>query len=109
MPEFDSDSLLKFAKPVIVKAGQTASFKIQFTPQDNLEVKWFKGAKALTDGGGVKIQREPNHSRLVMKDCIRSDTGKIKIQLKTPFGVVEATSQLIVLGNLNFQFHLFYG
>lgn len=98
MPEFDSDSLLKFAKPVIVKAGQTASFKIQFTPQDNLEVKWFKGATALNDGGGVKIQREPNHSRLAMKQCIRSDTGEIKIQLKSPFGVIEATSQLIVLG-----------
>lgn len=98
MPEFDPDDLHKFSKPVIVKVGQNASFKMPFEPQENLEIKWFKDGAELNDGGGVKIQREPNHSRLLMKDCIRSDSGEIKIQLKNPFGVIHATSQLIVLG-----------
>lgn len=69
-----------------------------YVPQENLEIKWFKDGAELNDGGGVKIQKEPNHSRLLMKDCIRSDSGEIKIQLKNPFGVIEATSRLIVLG-----------
>lgn len=83
---------------MIVKVGQNASFKMPFSPQENIEIKWFKDGAELSDGGGVKIQKEPNHSRLLMKECIRTDAGEIKIQLKTPFGVVEATSRLIVLG-----------
>ncbi|XP_041944622.1 immunoglobulin-like and fibronectin type III domain-containing protein 1 isoform X1 [Alosa sapidissima] len=97
VPEFDPDDLHKFSKPVIVKVGQNGSFKMPFEPQENLEIKWFKDGVELNDGGGVKIQRELNHSRLLMKDCIRSDAGEIKIKLKNPFGEIEATSRLIVL------------
>lgn len=69
-----------------------------FTPQDNLEVSWFKDGIEAKDGGGVKIVREPNHSRLLLRDCIRTDAGEIKIQLKNIFGTIEATSRLIVIG-----------
>lgn len=69
-----------------------------FTPQESLAVSWFRDGSEIKDGGGVKITREPNHSRLLLRDCLRTDAGEIKIQLKNPFGVVEATSQLIVLG-----------
>lgn len=61
-------------------------------------VNWFKNGTELKDGGGIKIVREPNHSRLLLRDCLRSDMGEVKIQLKNSFGAVEATSQLIVLG-----------
>lgn len=98
MPEFDEDDLHKFSKPVIVRVGQNAAFKMPFQPQESLTVSWFKDGTELKDGGGVKIVREPNHSRLLLRDCLRSDSGEIKIQLKNPFGAVEATSQLIVLG-----------
>ncbi|XP_042263198.1 immunoglobulin-like and fibronectin type III domain-containing protein 1 isoform X24 [Thunnus maccoyii] len=97
VPEFDEDDLHKFSKPVIVRVGQNAAFKMPFQPQESLTVSWFKDGTELKDGGGVKIVREPNHSRLLLRDCLRSDTGEIKIQLKNPFGAVEATSQLIVL------------
>lgn len=69
-----------------------------FTPQESLAVSWFRDGSEIKDGGGVKITQEPNHSRLLLRDCLRTDAGEIKIQLKNPFGVVEATSQLIVLG-----------
>lgn len=98
VPVFDPDDLHKFSKPVIVRVGQNATFKMPFPPQENLEVKWFNNGVELKDGGGAKIVREPNHSRLLLKDCLRTDTGEIKIQLKNPFGAVEAISQLIVLG-----------
>uniref|UniRef100_A0A3P9AZI6 Immunoglobulin-like and fibronectin type III domain-containing protein 1 n=1 Tax=Maylandia zebra TaxID=106582 RepID=A0A3P9AZI6_9CICH len=97
VPEFDPDDLHKFSKPVIVRAGQNAAFKMPFPPQESLEVNWFKDGTELKDGGGVKIVRERNHSRLLFRDCLRIDTGEIKIQLKNPFGAIEATSKLIVL------------
>ncbi|XP_010774280.1 immunoglobulin-like and fibronectin type III domain-containing protein 1 isoform X2 [Notothenia coriiceps] len=97
VPEFDPDDLHKFSKPVIVRVGQNAAFKMPLTPQEGLVVSWFKDGAELNDGGGVKIVREPNHSRLLLRDCLRTDAGEIKIQLKNPFGAVEATSRLIVL------------
>ncbi|KAI4881018.1 hypothetical protein NFI96_011268, partial [Prochilodus magdalenae] len=97
-PEFDPDELHKFSKPVVVKAGQTASFKMTLPQQDSLEIKWFKDTYELLDGGGVKVVKEPNHSRLQIKDCLESDAGEIRIQLKNVFGTVEALSRLIVLG-----------
>ncbi|XP_069004883.1 immunoglobulin-like and fibronectin type III domain-containing protein 1 [Embiotoca jacksoni] len=97
VPEFDPDDLHKFSKPVIVRVGQNAAFKMPFPPQESLVVSWFKDGMEIKDGGGVKIVREPNHSRLLLRDCLRTDAGEIKIQLKNPFGAVEATSRLIVL------------
>ncbi|XP_039503266.1 immunoglobulin-like and fibronectin type III domain-containing protein 1 [Pimephales promelas] len=97
LPEFDPDALQKFSNPVIVKAGQSASFKMSFPPQASLEIKWFKKSSELLDGGSVKLVKESNHSRLQMKDCLRTDTGQIKIQLKNSFGSIEALSSLIVL------------
>ncbi|XP_016374572.1 immunoglobulin-like and fibronectin type III domain-containing protein 1 [Sinocyclocheilus rhinocerous] len=97
LPEFDPDALQKFSNPVIVKAGQNASFKMSFPPQASLEIKWFKNGLELLDGGSVKVVKESNHSRLQIKDCLRSDSGQIKIQLKNPFGSIEALSSLIVL------------
>ncbi|XP_047014552.2 immunoglobulin-like and fibronectin type III domain-containing protein 1 isoform X2 [Ictalurus punctatus] len=97
-PEFDRDELHKFSKPVVVKVGQNATFKMMFPPQDSLEIKWFKEGSELMDGGGVKVVKEPNHSRLQIKDCLHSDAGEIKIQLKNLSGTAEALSRLIVLG-----------
>ncbi|KAM3621641.1 uncharacterized protein V6R79_013960 [Siganus canaliculatus] len=97
VPEFDPDDLHKFSKPVIIRVGQNAAFKMPFPPQDSLVVSWFKDGTELKDSGGVKIVREPNHSRLLLRDCLRTDAGEIKIRLQNPFGAAEATSQLIVL------------
>lgn len=94
----DEDAFHKFSKPVTVRVGQNAAFKMPFAPQESLMVSWFRNGTEIKDGGGVKIVKEPNHSRLILRDCLRTDTGDVKIQLKNPFGAVEATSQLIVLG-----------
>uniref|UniRef100_A0A3P8WG85 Immunoglobulin-like and fibronectin type III domain-containing protein 1 n=1 Tax=Cynoglossus semilaevis TaxID=244447 RepID=A0A3P8WG85_CYNSE len=97
VPELDEDAFHKFSKPVTVRVGQNAAFKMPFAPQESLMVSWFRNGTEIKDGGGVKIVKEPNHSRLILRDCLRTDTGDVKIQLKNPFGAVEATSQLIVL------------
>ncbi|KAM9799898.1 immunoglobulin-like and fibronectin type III domain-containing protein 1 [Syngnathus typhle] len=97
VPEFDPDDLHKFCKPLTVRVGHNATFKIPFAPQESLTVNWSKNGSEVKDGGGVKIVKEPNHSRLLFKDCLRADMGEIKIHLKNPFGTAEATSQLFVL------------
>ncbi|KAM6928056.1 immunoglobulin-like and fibronectin type III domain-containing protein 1 [Xenentodon cancila] len=97
IPTFGEDNLHKFSNPVIVRVGQNAAFKMPFPPQESLMISWFKGGTEINDGGGVKIVTGPNHSRLLLRDCLRMDTGEIKIRLTNPFGAVEATSQLIVL------------
>ncbi|XP_058259707.1 immunoglobulin-like and fibronectin type III domain-containing protein 1 [Hemibagrus wyckioides] len=98
VPQFDRDELCKFSKPVVVKAGQNATFKMMFPPQDSLEIKWFKEGSELIDGGGVKVVKESNYSCLQIKNCLQSDAGEINIQLKNLYGAVEALSRLIVLG-----------
>lgn len=57
----------------------------------------------LSDGGSIKIAKDLNHTRLQIKDCLRSDSGEIKIQLKNPFGTAEAFSRLVVLGMFRFN------
>lgn len=100
IPVIDPDDLHKFSRPVIVRVGQNATFKMPFPPQEGLVIKWIKNGVELKDGGGVKIAKESNHSRLLLRDCLRSDTGDIKIQLQNKFGAVEAKSNLIVLGTV---------
>ncbi|KAL0191573.1 hypothetical protein M9458_014271, partial [Cirrhinus mrigala] len=60
-------------------------------------MSWFKDGIELFDGGSVKVVKELNQSRLQIKDCLRSDSGEIKIRLKNPFGTTEAFSRLIVV------------
>ncbi|KAJ8395359.1 hypothetical protein AAFF_G00033440 [Aldrovandia affinis] len=96
-PMFDLDDLQKFSKPVIVRVGQNAAFKLAFGSQDQFEVKWFKGGEELMDGGSVKMVKERTHSRLLLRECLRTDAGEVKIQLKNDYGSVEATTKLIVL------------
>lgn len=98
VPEFDTEDLCKFSKPVIIRVGQNATFKMTFPSQESMVVSWLREGAEIKDGGGVKIVREPSHSRLLFRDCLRSDAGEIRIQIKNLFGVVEARSQLIVLG-----------
>ncbi|KAJ3602957.1 hypothetical protein NHX12_030701 [Muraenolepis orangiensis] len=97
MPVIDADDLHKFSRPVIVRVGQNAAFKMPFTPQVGLVIKWIKDGVEVKDGGSSKIVKESNHSRLLLRDCLRTDTGNIKIVLQNQFGAVEAKSNLIVL------------
>uniref|UniRef100_A0A667WK85 Immunoglobulin like and fibronectin type III domain containing 1, tandem duplicate 4 n=1 Tax=Myripristis murdjan TaxID=586833 RepID=A0A667WK85_9TELE len=91
VPEFDPDDLHKFSKPVIVRVGQNATFKMPFPPQESLEVSWFKDGTEIKDGGGVKIVKEPNHSRLLLRDCLRTDPSPLSIEnLWTKLGDVSA-------------------
>ncbi|XP_061074691.1 immunoglobulin-like and fibronectin type III domain-containing protein 1 [Conger conger] len=96
-PEFDLDDLHKFSKPMVVRVGQTAAFKLAFSSQDALEAQWWKDERELRDGGSVKLVKDSTHSRLLFRECLRSDSGEIRIKLSNQFGSVEAKTTLSVL------------
>ncbi|KAF4112494.1 hypothetical protein G5714_007289 [Onychostoma macrolepis] len=96
-PKIDADALSKFSEPVIVKAGENASFKLPFSCKEPIKIQWFKEEEELLEGHGVRIEKSSAHSRLLLTKCQRKDTGEIKIKIKNEFATVEATSKLTVL------------
>lgn len=88
----------KFSKPVIVKAGENASFKLPFSGKEPIKIQWFKEDEELLEGHGVRIEKSSTDSRILLNKCQRKDTGEIKIKIKNEFATVEATSKLTVLG-----------
>ncbi|XP_016374569.1 immunoglobulin-like and fibronectin type III domain-containing protein 1 isoform X2 [Sinocyclocheilus rhinocerous] len=96
-PKIDADALSKFSEPVIVKAGENASFKLPFSGKEPIKIQWFKEDEELLEGHGVRIEKSSTHSRLLLTKCQRKDTGEIKIKIKNEFATVEATSELTVV------------
>ncbi|KAL2104216.1 hypothetical protein ACEWY4_001084 [Coilia grayii] len=96
-PRLDSDDLGKFSKPVTIKVGQNAVFKLPFEGRDPMKIQWFREGEELLEEPGVKIEISSSHSRLLLSKCQRKESGEIKIRLKNEFDTVEALSRLIVL------------
>ncbi|KAM4610603.1 immunoglobulin-like and fibronectin type III domain-containing protein 1 [Polymixia lowei] len=96
-PRFDPDDLNEFTKPVIVKVGQNAIFKLPFVGNEPMKIQWFREGEELLDDNSIKIEKSLSQSRLLLSKCQRKDTGEIKIKIKNEHGTTEAISQLIVL------------
>ncbi|XP_073810623.1 immunoglobulin-like and fibronectin type III domain-containing protein 1 isoform X1 [Danio rerio] len=96
-PKIDADALGKFSEPIVVKAGENASFKLPFSGKEPFKIQWFKGDEELLEGHGVRIEKSSAHSRVLLTKCQRKDTGEIKIKVKNEFATMEAASKLIVL------------
>ncbi|KAJ8360424.1 hypothetical protein SKAU_G00169490 [Synaphobranchus kaupii] len=96
-PRFDIDALAEFSKPVIVRAGEKATFKMAFVGRDPMKVQWYLEDEELLDGANVKREITYHHSRLLLSKCQRKDTGEVKIKIKNEFGTIEAKSMLTVL------------
>lgn len=97
-PRIDSDTLVKFSEPVIVKAGENAKWNVVFFGGAPLNIQWHKDDDKLLPSLNVKIKTSETQSNLHFNKCQRKDTGEIKIKLKNQFGMTEAFSKLIVLG-----------
>uniref|UniRef100_A0A3Q2P6U5 Immunoglobulin-like and fibronectin type III domain-containing protein 1 n=1 Tax=Fundulus heteroclitus TaxID=8078 RepID=A0A3Q2P6U5_FUNHE len=96
-PRFDPEDLKAFAKPLTVKVGHNAIFKLQFIGHKPIKVQWYKDGDELQDDNCIKIEKSASHTRLLLCRCQRRDTGEIKIKLKNDHGFTEAVSELIVL------------
>lgn len=97
-PRFDHEDLRAFTEPVTVKVGHNVIFKLHFVGSEPIKIKWFREEEELLDDNNTTIETFASHSRLLLSRCQRKDTGEIKIKLKNEHGVIEAISQLIVLG-----------
>ncbi|XP_035244793.1 immunoglobulin-like and fibronectin type III domain-containing protein 1 [Anguilla anguilla] len=96
-PRFDADALAEFSKPVVVRAGEKATFKMTFVGRDPMKVQWYMEDEEQLDGGNTKVEITSQQSRLLRSKCQRKDSGEVKIKIKNEFGTIEAKSRLIVL------------
>ncbi|XP_024915795.1 immunoglobulin-like and fibronectin type III domain-containing protein 1 isoform X3 [Cynoglossus semilaevis] len=96
-PKIDQDALGEFTKPVTVKAGETAEWKLPFSGGVPMNVQWHKDDDELVPAFNVKIETSANESQLRLTKCQRKDSGDVKIKMKNEFGTMEAISKLIVV------------
>uniref|UniRef100_A0A8C8FST0 Immunoglobulin like and fibronectin type III domain containing 1, tandem duplicate 2 n=1 Tax=Oncorhynchus tshawytscha TaxID=74940 RepID=A0A8C8FST0_ONCTS len=96
-PRFDPDDLSAFSQPVIVKVGNSTTFKLPFVGREPMKIQWYRKGEELLDDNTTKIEKSFTQSRLLLSKCQRKDTGEIKIKLKNEHGTMEAISRLIVL------------
>ncbi|CAK6972950.1 immunoglobulin-like and fibronectin type III domain-containing protein 1%2C partial [Scomber scombrus] len=96
-PKIDLDALGKFTKPVIVKAGENAEWKLPISGGKPIYVQWYKDDDELLPALNVKIETSDTERQLRLLKCQRKDTGEVKIKIKNEFGTTEAISKLIVI------------
>ncbi|XP_034545040.1 immunoglobulin-like and fibronectin type III domain-containing protein 1 [Notolabrus celidotus] len=96
-PKFDADALAEFTKPVIIKAGENAEWKLPFSGGAPMNIQWYKEDDELLPALNVKIETSANESKLRLTKCQRKSSGEVKIKIKNEFGTLEAISKLIVL------------
>nr|XP_061814213.1 immunoglobulin-like and fibronectin type III domain-containing protein 1 [Nerophis lumbriciformis] len=96
-PKIDASSLGEFGKPVIVRAGETAEWNLQFSGGQPTTIQWNKDNDELFPALNVKIEKSATKSKLRLLKCQRKDSGEVRIKIKNEFGTIEAISKLIVL------------
>ncbi|XP_056259273.1 immunoglobulin-like and fibronectin type III domain-containing protein 1 [Seriola aureovittata] len=96
-PRINSDDLTDFIKPVIIKSGKDAAFKLSFVGREPMKIQWYNEGEELLEDTHIKIEKSSSHSRLLLTKCQRKTTGEIKIKIKNECGTTEAITQLIVL------------
>ncbi|KAM6927251.1 immunoglobulin-like and fibronectin type III domain-containing protein 1 [Xenentodon cancila] len=96
-PKLNSDALEKFTKPVIIKAGENAEWKLEFSGGAPMNIQWYKDDDKLLPSINVKLETSDAKSHLRLTKCQRKDSGEVKIRIKNEYGTVEAVSKLIVL------------
>ncbi|XP_018517375.1 immunoglobulin-like and fibronectin type III domain-containing protein 1 [Lates calcarifer] len=96
-PRINPDDLTEFIKPVIIKTGKDAAFKLTFVGREPMKIQWYNEGEELLEDTHVKIEKSSSHSRLLLTKCQRKTTGEIKIKIKNECGTTEAITQLVVL------------
>ncbi|XP_067902151.1 immunoglobulin superfamily member 22-like [Heterodontus francisci] len=97
-PVIDPDVLAVLAKdPITVKAGQTATIKIPFKGKPIPKVTWYKDGIEMFEDTRTEIEKSPTETVLVLKHCVREDSGNIMMKLKSDCGSTSANLQLNVI------------
>ncbi|XP_051885661.1 immunoglobulin superfamily member 22-like [Pristis pectinata] len=97
-PIIDADVLAVLAKdPITVKAGHTATIKIPFKGKPIPKITWIKDGIEVFEDDRTEIEKSPTQTVLVLKRCIREDSGNITLKLKSDCGSALANLQLNVI------------
>lgn len=97
-PKIDTDILQKFEKPLIIKAGESAEWKMALSGGLPMNIQWYKDDDKLLPTQNVKIETSSTDSTLHLAKCKRKDSGEVKVKIKNEFGTTEAIAELVVLG-----------
>lgn len=97
-PKIDTDILQKFKKPVIIKAGESAEWRMALSGGVPMNIQWYKDDDKLLPAQNVNIETSSTDSRLHLTKCQRKDSGEVKVKIKNEFGTTEAIAELVVLG-----------
>nr|XP_046251316.1 immunoglobulin superfamily member 22-like [Scatophagus argus] len=97
-PEIDSSVLdLLGARPISVKAGQTATIKIPFKGKPLPKITWYKDGVEVMEDERTKVERTADSTSLVVSRCVREDSGAIMLRLKSDCGTALANLHLSVI------------
>ncbi|XP_067913687.1 immunoglobulin-like and fibronectin type III domain-containing protein 1 [Heterodontus francisci] len=97
-PEFDQDVLDQLGKkPILVKAGHTATVKVPFSGKPPVKVSWYKNGDELFEDSRISIDNSRTFTRLSISNCNRKDSGKMTIKLKNESGTTNANISLAVI------------
>ncbi|XP_069753359.1 immunoglobulin superfamily member 22-like [Narcine bancroftii] len=97
-PVIDSDILAALAKdPITVKAGHTATIKIPFKGKPMPKITWIKDGIEVFEDDRTEIEKSPTQTVLVLKHCVREDSGNVTLKLKSDCGSASANLQLNVI------------
>ncbi|KAM3869988.1 immunoglobulin superfamily member 22-like [Diretmus argenteus] len=97
-PEIDSTVLeMLGAKPVTVKAGQTATIKIPFKGRPPPKVTWYKDGLEVMEDDRTKVERTADSTSLVLSRTVREDSGVIMLRVKNDCGSAVAHLHLNVV------------
>ncbi|XP_040890312.1 immunoglobulin-like and fibronectin type III domain-containing protein 1 [Toxotes jaculatrix] len=96
-PRINPDDLAEFIKPVTIKTGKDAAFKVSFIGREPMKIQWYNEGEEQVEDTHVKIEKSSTHSRLLLTKCNRKTTGEIKIKIKNECGTTEAITHLVVL------------
>ncbi|XP_029006620.2 immunoglobulin-like and fibronectin type III domain-containing protein 1 isoform X2 [Betta splendens] len=96
-PRINPDDLADFIKPVIIKTGKDAAFKLSFVGREPMKVQWYSEGEELLDDTHTRIDKSSTHSCLLLTKCQRKNSGEIKIKIKNECGATEAVTYLVVL------------
>lgn len=96
-PRLNADDVEEFKKPIEIKSGKDAVFKMTFIGREPMKVQWYHEGEELLEDTNIKIEKSSEHTRLVLTKCKRKCSGEIKIKIKNECGTTEAITHLVVL------------
>uniref|UniRef100_A0A8C6T5L8 Immunoglobulin like and fibronectin type III domain containing 1, tandem duplicate 3 n=1 Tax=Neogobius melanostomus TaxID=47308 RepID=A0A8C6T5L8_9GOBI len=96
-PRINAEDLEVYEKPVTIKTGKEASFRVSFIGREPMKIQWFHEGEELIEDSHTKIERSNTDTRLVLTKCNRKISGEIKVKIKNECGVAEVITTLLVL------------